>query len=157
MNLRRVEAFFFKAMLNGWVSDAEETTLPGMPGFRAIQFREGDFYLLDRYCVTPMSSKSAGTTTIWHKDAPVWVMNYGGWCYDNAVLAVLKAALREAYAEGLFMGGRGPRIYTTDVGVVYANIPYTNDFSAFSGREVMTSDVDDQVFGYHEYWGMSLL
>lgn len=65
IDLKVVEEFFFKAMLQGYAAGAQKTRVPDMPGYKEIRFQEGDFLLVDRYCVTPNSEKSAGTTTIW--------------------------------------------------------------------------------------------
>ncbi len=127
-----VKSFFFKAMLEGWAVDREKTEIAGMPGYKAISFRDGDLYLLDCYCVAPDSPKSAGTTTIWFKNIPVWYMQYGGY-YEKSEIPFLKTVLRIAYLSGWFVGGRGP-CECEEGSLLYLNRPCGN-FSAFSGRE----------------------
>ena len=60
----------------------------------------------------------------------------------------------EAYYRK-FVGGRGP-IVRLDGPLLYVNWPNRNDFSFFSGREQVFGP-NDKVFGWHEYWGMSLI
>lgn len=155
VDLKQIQTFFFKSMTEGWTTKDQKIEITDMPGYKAIPFRNGDFYLLDRYCVTPRSTKSAGTTTIWFQNIPVWLMNYGGFYEDGAIL-FLKQALRETYERGQFVGGRGPLTYT-DGSSVYVNKPLLNNFSKFEGREEVFDTKSGASLGFHEYWGMSLL
>ncbi len=155
LDMAQIQAFFFKAMMEGYAVGGQKIKIADMPGYKAIPFRDGDFYLLDRYCVTPNSPKSAGTTTIWFQDVPVWVMNYGGY-YDDHAIRTLKCALRKAYETQQFIGGRGSRVYT-DGSFVYVNHPRRNDFDAFEGRESIINEITGVELGFHQYWGMSLL
>lgn len=155
MDIAEIQSFFFKAMVKGWAKGVEEISVANMPGYKAIPFQEGDFYLIDKYCVTPYSQKSAGTTTIWFKQNPVWVMNYGGF-YDEDAIDCLKLALRQAYERQQFVGGRGPRIYVAKT-LFYVNQPRFNSFTRFEGREEIFDRACGESLGFHEYWGMSLL
>lgn len=150
-----IQSFFFKAMTEGWASGGQKIKIPDMPGYKGIPFRDGDFYLLDRYCVSPYSSSSAGTTTIWFKDVPVWVMNYGGY-YQERAIPLLMTALRSTYGKANFVGGRGPRVFRSGV-MVYVNHPRLNGFVKFEGREEVFVAETSEPLGFHEYWGMSLL
>ena len=158
LNIEEIEiqSFFFKAMVSGWASGVEKIKIADMPMYKAMPFREGDFYLIDRYCVNKKSLKSAGTTTIWYRDVPVWVMNYGGF-YEESVIAFLKNALFDAYSEQEFVGGRGPLSYSELEGLNYVNRPLLGDFAKFEGREEIFSASSGKSLGFHEYWGMSLL
>jgi len=155
VDLARIQAFFFRAMVEGWAVGGQKIQIPDMPGYKAIPFRDGDFFLLDCYCVTPHSSMSAGTTTIWHRDVPVWVMHYGGF-YEEDAIAFLKRALSMTYQVGEFVGGRGPNVFVRD-SMVYVNRPYPNDFAKFEGREEVLIAESGISLGFHEYWGISLL
>ena len=155
--LEEIQDFFFRAMLQGWVADGEKVSIPGMPGYQAFPFAEGDFYLLDCYVVNPESSKSAGTTTIWYQEKPVWVMLYRG-LYQEDAIPVVKAALLETYHAGRFIGGRGPKQFKM------GNLEYTNDapnddqFTSFQGSEsVRDTTYARPSLGWHRYWGMSLI
>ena len=126
-----------------------------MPGYKAIPFRDGKFYLLDLYSKTKDSAKSTGTTTIWHDDNPIWIMHYGGF-YKEEAIGFLQRALAEAYITNRFIGGRGPSLFEDDQ-FRYENTSVTNDFSRFRGREDVLKKQSSEVMGYHEYWGMSLV
>lgn len=155
MDMTRVQSFFFRAMVEGWATGGRKIKIAEMPGYKALPFREGDFSLLDCYCVTPNSPKSAGTTTIWFQDVPVWLMNYGGY-YEEQAIKFLKRALRQAYEAHQFVGGRGPLVHT-EGSLVYVNRPRLNDFAKFEGREEIFDAQSGTSLGFHEYWGMSLI
>ena len=155
MHISQIQSFFLLAMRSGWASNVAELRMPHMPGYKGISFHDGDFSLLDCYCVTPNSTKSFGTTTIWHKGIPVWVMQYGGH-YDESVLGLLRRALRKSYTADMFVGGRGPLVYAED-SLIYHNTPKRSDFALFSGREDIFDAENGIMLGYHEYSGMSLL
>jgi len=153
--VKKTQEFFLKAMLQGWISGAEETKVPHMPGYRTIPFRDGDLFLLDCYCVNPNSSKSAGTTTIWYRDIPVWIMQYGGF-YRKSEISFLKHALRCAYESNVFIGGRGPIDYREDQ-LLYENSPNFDEFEGFSGIETIYRLPELEELGHHKYWGMYLV
>ncbi len=158
MDIAQVQQFFFKAMLEGWTTGGQEVEMPNMPGYTALPFQEGDLRLIDCYCVNPMSRKSAGTTTISLQGIPVWVMHYGGF-YEEGAIVFLKQALLKVYQDHEFIGGRGPRLYVRG-DLLYVNEP-DGDFTKFNGREEIFN-IEDGLknktsLGFHEYWGMSLL
>jgi hypothetical protein len=154
IGLVEVQEFFFKAMVQGWAVGGQKIKIADMPGYKAIPFRDGDFYLLDCYCVTPNSPKSAGATTIWFRDMPVWVMNYGG-LYDKEAIPFLKRALLKAYEARHFFGGRGPFVFA-EGSLIYFNQPRVNMFDKFEGREEVFDFKAGFSLGWHEYWGMNL-
>jgi len=157
VTLDKIQEFFFRAMLQGWVADAPRIDMPRMPGYKASFFEEGSFYLLDCWCNLP-SGKSSGTTNIFHKDVPVWVMTYGGY-YQRNVSAFVKEALQAAYQEQEFFGGRGPLRYEKreKYPFSYRNNPSMGGlFERFFGKEIVY-DLESRVVGYHTYHGMSLL
>ncbi|MEK7567545.1 MAG: DUF5680 domain-containing protein [Patescibacteria group bacterium] len=156
MDWEKVKEFFFTAMMQGWaVAGSKKIKIPDMPGYKAIAFREGDFYLLDRYCVTPNSLKSAGTTTIWFRNDPIWVMNYEGF-YEERAIIPLKEALFFSYRTGQFVGGRGPKIYV-DGNMIYVNQSRHNEFQEFDGIEEIFDGSKEESLGNHKYSGMSLI
>lgn len=157
MDIAQIQSFFFKAMAAGWAEGGQKIKIADMPSYKAIPFRDGDFYLLDCYCVTPHSPKSAGTTTIWFQGVPVWLMNYGGF-YEESAIVFLKYVLHKTYEAHQFVGGRGPLIYVNkQQQLVYVNRPRLNDFAKFEGREEIIDTKSGALLGFHEYWGMSLL
>ena len=158
LDITHVEAVFFTAMQVGYaVEGIQKTEVADMPGYKEIRYEDGDFLLVDRWCVNPDSQKSAGTTTIWYKNKPVWFMSYGGF-YPEETIRFLKSVLRIQYCEnGRFLGGRGPKVASDpSAGWIYRNRPVQNDFRNFSGREEI-HNIHTGVNGFHDYWGMSLI
>lgn len=157
IDMEDVKEFFFKAMLTGWAASAKNFLTFDMPGHKEISFVDGNFRLLDRYCVNKSSAKSAGTTTIWVCDTPVWIMFYGGW-YEKGAIKILKDVLRQTYEEHVFVGGRGFSVYSKRP-LVYMNDVRQNDFSQFEGKERIAelSDRNNIPLGWHSYQGMSLV
>lgn len=142
-------------MAAGWAQNVQKTAIAEMPGSKAIPFTWGDFRVLDCYLVTPHSDKSAGMTTIWHHDQPVWVMHYGG-RYAKIAVPFLKQCLHRAYVEERrFYGGRGPW-FVRDERFTYENRIARDSFADFEGEE-RVYDLNEQLLGYHWYRGMSLL
>jgi hypothetical protein len=155
MDIKQIKQFFFKAMVAGWARNGQKISIPEMPSYKAISFQEGDFRLLDCYCNSPDSPKSAGTTTIWHKNVPVWVMQFGGY-YEKGAIRFLKRALLVNYETSTFLGGRGPSSFYEGY-YAYYNKVMQNDFGRFSGREEIISRPAGDILGYHDYWGISLI
>jgi hypothetical protein len=149
--------FFFEGMMQGYAVSEKKIKIAKLPGYKAIPFRDGDFSLLDLYCVTPNSNKSAGTTTIWFQEEPVWIMQYSGY-YEESAIKFLKTALCKAYEMRHFVGDRGPVSYKENL-FIYTNSPRRNNFTKFEGREeIFVNTADGQVsLGFHEYSGMSLV
>lgn len=158
------EQFFFDAMVRGWVAKAENKFIPELPGVKAIPYRfEGtgdikDFYLLDWYVATKESDVSAGSTMIWSKDKPIWVMHYGG-SYQERAIDFLKAVLARAYERREFFGGRGqPFCMMPEWGMVYINrIVPNSKFTSFEGREEIFDYCTRESLGWHKYWGIALV
>ena len=160
VDLKRVEQFFFDAMIHGYAAGIKGTPVPNMPGYKQIVFRDDDFLLVDQWGTTPHSSKSAGTTKIWSQDVPVWFMSYGGE-YPDHLIPFLRLAIRSAYESHQFFGGRGPRIFNNGIpfpekedSLLYVNQIHVNGFGRFSGYECINSHAKRHI-GYHTYWGMS--
>ena len=154
---RRAMKIFFKAMLAGYAGDGSGVKKEKTPdGYRTLTWPpEGDsdgFVVVDRYCVTPQSAMSAGTTTIFFRGEPIWWMSYGGE-YSPLAITTLKMALAEAYKDGDFCGGRGHahRFPCFE----YRNDHYGN-FVSFNGRETVRDPRGNEL-GYHRYFGMSLI
>ena len=156
-----VEAFFFTAMQTGYaVEGIQKTKVADMPGYKEIRYEDGDFLLVDRWCVNPNSQKSAGTTTIYYQNKPVWFMSYGGY-YPEHLIPALKKVLRLTYQKKIFAGGRGKSVGDFEAGVFYVNTVEFGDFIHFRGREEIVVRSPEscvgQVAGHHDYWGMSLI
>jgi len=155
--LDQVKEFFFVAMMQGYVGNKSKVKIASMPGFKEIDVIAGLWRCLDRYCVNSVSRKSAGTTTIWFENDPVWIMNYSGW-YDESAIDFLKSALRSNYEKSIFVGGRGPTyFFESGSPFTYSNFGCIGmTFARFQGQEQINA-LNHGNLGYHNYWGMSLL
>ncbi len=149
-----IQGFFFEAMRAGYAAkNSEETSIAELPGYKVVTYRKDDLRLVDMWCTNPNSNKSAGTTTIWFKDEPLWIMQYGGE-YKQDAIPVLKEALLKAYEHNIFAGGRGPVTFQKNR-LLYDNNVTKNFFGNFEGQEVISSE-GGIVLGYHDYRGMFL-
>ena len=146
---------FFKAHLAGYAGDGEGSVkTKSADGKVSIEFVDGDYRVLDEYYTTPHSDYSFGTTIIFYKDAPVWMMYYGG-CYKKEIIPFLKEALGKAYETNSFFGGRGIKTYV--VGALhYQNFPM-GTWDDFKGSEEIRIYETREKLGFHESGGRSLL
>jgi len=153
--LQVAELHFLVAMKIGWAAGVRGTDVPDMPNYREIVYKKDGFKVADRFCVSK-EGKSAGTTTIWYFDEPIWVMNYGGF-YRKEDIPFLRRALMANYEFNNFFGGRGPDIFTDqNREIAYSNYSvYASTFSSFSGKECIHDS--KKTLGWHEYWGMALI
>lgn len=166
--IAEIEAVFFRAMLQGYASETkpQKIVVPQLPGIKMVEYIEGDFRVVDMWTKTPGSPCSAGWTMIWFRDVPVWQMHYEGW-YDDEAIPILKASLKEAYCNRVFLGGRGPSGnagHTVPDGLywTYANdVCLRSNFIRFSGHEEVHIFDRDRGFllkhGEHFYSGMLLI
>jgi hypothetical protein len=160
--LEGAEASFFEAMMDGYAGGKEVSTkTKDSDGYKTITWEKGDYKVVDRYCITPLSDFSAGTTTIFYRHEgqwiPVWWMSYSG-RYPKELIAFLKECLIKNYTQGIFLGGRGPAYVKVEPeGRV---MQYSNDasgnFSWFQGEESIKSQ-SYSLYGYHKYFGMALV
>jgi hypothetical protein len=165
MVLNGAKKAFFEAMLAGYANATGEP-VSGLVKTKSengcektLTFTVGDYVVQDHYVVTPLSDYSAGTTTIFYKSFPVWLMAYGGY-YPKDAIPFLKEALAKAYKMSQFLGGRGPEAYVeTSVGLEYNNTFVSGDdsFLWFEGHEYIWSKGVGKALGTHKYFGMSLI
>ncbi|MFA5173233.1 MAG: DUF5680 domain-containing protein [Candidatus Paceibacterota bacterium] len=156
--LEGAKEFFFEGMLARYFGHRDGkkiTKIESSDGCNDIVFRDGDFKVVDRFYITPDSDFSAGTTTIFFENKPVWWMAYGG-CYPAEAIAFLKMALKENYERGTFLGGRGPKLVEEE-NFVYRNEVRMSDFKIFNGRESIVDLEAEKELGFHEYFGMALI
>ncbi|MFA6269748.1 MAG: DUF5680 domain-containing protein [Candidatus Paceibacterota bacterium] len=160
--LKGAKAAFFEAMLDGYAGGENRKSIKtsGNDGYTTITYTTEDskYRVVDRYCTTPLSDWSAGTTTIFYRVnliwVPVWWMEYNGFYYKN-VIPFLKSAIRQSYEMEIFNGGRGPARYN-DSGIEYNNI-WSGDFERFLGREEIEDKLNGELLGFHSFSGRSLL
>lgn len=150
--------FFFEAMLRGYLGDAPKFSVPGEPSMRGLRVKIEDFELLDKYSRKLGTRLSFGQTIIWHKDEPVWAMQYHG-KYEKRAIPLLKLALAANYRAKKFNGGRGQDNFghVEHHGLVYSNQVLHWEFARFSGRESIRDHNLGQSVGWHEYHGLFLL
>ncbi len=159
--LQQAQKCFFEAMMQGWAAEVKAVPVPDMPGHKQTIYENGKFRVIDRFCVSS-AGMSAGTTTIWYQNDPIWFMSYGGF-YREKDVSFLKRALLESYVLGRFTAGRGPVLVRDEAqgsDLVYTNwIHYGNDdFKSFGGREEICSlHAQKEILGFHNYSGMALI
>ncbi len=95
------ELFFYRGMSKGWPSgNPQHAEILALPGHRVYRYRENDLLLVDMWTHTPLSPRSAGTTTIYKRfdidDHPIWQMHYWG-AYEKVERDLVKLALRFGY------------------------------------------------------------
>lgn len=150
---------FFEAMLAGYAGGEKGggiVRIENGGGYKIIEFTSQNYKVVDRYCTTPHSKYSAGTTTILFESAPVWWMSYAG-LYPETLIPFLKTALKKAYEVEEFNGGRGPRILRDEESsLTYINVS-TGGFHRFQGREEIHDRRTGLTLGFHEYFGMGLI
>ena len=131
--VERLKLFFFDCMLNGSLGDAPRQDVPGMPGYRKIEFEEGDLKFMDLYTRNLGTGKSHGLITIWLGNQPMWMMSANGE-FERRALPILKDALRKSYEAREFRGGRGPACMEA-LPLRYTNENSSLVFEGFSGHE----------------------
>ncbi|TSC64864.1 MAG: hypothetical protein G01um101491_129 [Parcubacteria group bacterium Gr01-1014_91] len=151
---------FFEAMNNGYANSPKKKSVLWLPGSKTIEYIRDPWRVVDTYHVTQLSTRSGGTTITSYEETPVWIMQYLGE-YNEVVIPCLKAALRAAYGDKQFFGGRGPEFFQ------YGKYSYRN-FSPrnvwhnhrfgdrFNGNEEI-NDEDGQLKGWHSYQGCGML
>lgn len=154
-----IEEFFFEGMVDGWVSGREPEDVPDMPGYKQYCHKRGNLSLIDRFGTTPFGHQSGGFTVIWMTvneiTFPVWQMNFWGWYLPQAT-DIVKAALHSHYSGRIFLGGRGPELYSMD------DLDYSNacaggsSFTIFHGLEKVWHRNSGMIMGEHFYGGRAL-
>ncbi len=144
----QVENVFFKAMLAGYASNTKVKTenMPGMPGYKFIEFVDGDFCVKDIWC------KSSGFTSIWYKGVLVWTISFGG-KYPKDCIPFLKEVLRKAYVNKHSVGYRGDNVATNDEYTYINKVAVGSNFAHFHGTEYIFCAKTFKKIGYHHYFG----
>lgn len=153
-----IEAEFLAAMNKGYAAmdKPKKGAIVELPGSKLVPpYTRGPWKVVDFYLVSTLSQYSGGMTIISYQGVPVWMMQYFGE-YEEAAIPCLKAALRTAYAEKVFLNGRGPRSFWHD-GYRYRNMPTIvprNRFpqGSFEGTEEI-EDAEGKRCGWHNYQG----
>lgn len=145
--MRELEAFIIAAKATTYVGEGLSAKA-SRPGSHDLCYSEGDWHYRDSYFG---GTDFLGQETVWHRDEPVWAMNYYGYILRPDLIdaeragATIKAALSEMYAEKRFLGGFewiGPHGIYRDSS--------TGDVSHFHGREViLVSEIEAYTLDYH--------
>lgn len=155
INLEAAEEFFFEGMVNGFASGVKPQQNKPFPGSYTHQYARGQLSLIDTWLVNPHTFSTAGMTTILWNALPIWFMQYHGWYHTDAI-STLQDALKSAYVEKRFRGGRGSAIFDTPF-YRYTNDFRDDDFRSFSGEERIVTRYTNQEAGTHKYTGGWLL
>ncbi|MFA6414922.1 MAG: DUF5680 domain-containing protein [Candidatus Paceibacterota bacterium] len=150
----QAQEVFFEAMNAGYAAEGKpkKGSIAELPGSKTLTYIRDSWVVLDVYQVTPISLFSGGTTHIWYEGVEVWMMQYFGWYYAEAILC-LKTALRKSYAKKEFCGGRGPTFLETKAPKLhYMNKPDECSFDWFHGVETIETP-GGATMGIHRYQG----
>jgi hypothetical protein len=148
---------FFAAMQSGYANDAiGKITVETLPGSKVIKFQSGNFTVADCWFAPENVLHSSGFTVITYRGVPVWTMSYQGWYHADAI-PCLKAALRSAYDQRKFFGGRGSAFFSYDSMAYVNHFDPQNDWLDFRGREEVFRLDSGVRLGCHEYHGQALL
>ena len=155
LSVSEIQKFFFEGMLQGCASGKGSRPVTSLFGYKEYPpYEARGLRMLDRWCVSSAGNRVAGTITIWHKDVPVWVMQYGGG-YDQRAEHFLRMILTVAYEERRFHGGRGLTSHTHG-SFSYMNKPRKNTFGDFEGSEYIIHRQHGHL-GRYDYRGMLLV
>lgn len=150
----QTEAVFFEAMNAGYAAEEKpkKTTIAELAGSKFVEpYVRQPWIVKDVYLATPLSDFSGGMTVIEYEGVPIWMMQYFGHYYEEAI-SCLKAALRQTYSERHFVGGRGPAHFVHE-SYIYENPEIlSQDFKLFRGDEFIHNK-SGKVFGRHVYQG----
>lgn len=72
--LKELANFIVEANGKTWAVDGAEVE-PERPGYKELQYENGDWRLRDSYTGY---FRAPGMTTVYYKETPAWVMQYGG-------------------------------------------------------------------------------
>lgn len=135
MNLSDLARFLVKAKKKAYAGGGEETSSQ-RPGFKELEYKEGDWYYRDSYSGF---YQAPGQEVGYFQDQPVWAMAYSGGMrekfHEDESLAkktfgFLKKCLLQVEEEEPF---RGPRKYSE--GDFSYEMELEGDINDFSGKE----------------------
>jgi hypothetical protein len=116
LDSNKLKDFLYKANANGYASN-EARILPERPGFKELEYREGEWYFRDSYAG---HFCAPGQEIVYHKDQPIWAMSYNGGMkkeyhsddyFTDETLKFLKEALLAMDKDKPY---RGPSNYRRD-------------------------------------------
>jgi len=158
--LKQLNEFLGRAVLATYAGGGEKVdpTTPGFvsrfPGFKELEYREGDFYYRDSYTGF---FRSAGEEVIFYKGKPVWVQHYYGGIepkylnnekFARETFNFLKEALSSGEKSAAFQP-RGPE--NLIAGVWKYSCHWQGDISDFNGSEEIS--YKEEVVFKHKFFG----
>lgn len=149
---------FFNPLLSGYAGNCPPETVSrfeGDPGTKRNTWQGEDGWLgIDEWRTTKLGDGSNGTTSIYYRGDLVWEMQYGG-SYPDKAIPFLREALMSNYTMRIWLGGRGPSVFSNG-SLRYTNeVVGVNNFYDFQGSERIQEYTDDgmTLVGEHDYRG----
>lgn len=136
-SLQKLNSFIVKAKAATYIGDGIKSS-SHRPASHDLQFHEGSFSYLDSYFG---GSDFLGQEVVYHKEVPIWAMNYYGRIIEPEKIAaaeagqILKKSLSRMYEEGRFLGG----FEHTTHGCTYTDTS-KGDTTSFTGKEWITRE-----------------
>jgi hypothetical protein len=138
--LKELNRFLGKASLATYIGGGQEMD-PQEPGFKDLEFKEGDWHYKDSYTGF---FQSWGRETIWFKGKPFWAQLYGGGMvkefhgdaeFAHKTFAFLKKAMSAGDKKEEFQP-RGPKSFSD--GDWKYTCTVKGDITSFQGSEKIT-------------------
>ncbi len=159
IELEYVKEAFFRGAADIWTGNNRQVRTPGsVPGQEEVSVNLGHFRVVDSPLIMSRPNNKSRKLTVEYCNRALWVMQYGGWCDDEAAL-FLRSCLRQAYiCRRRFYGGRGP-CFVRDraTGLVYFNRIRRNSFGYCLGQEEIINMENKRTIERCWYRGKSLL
>jgi len=151
--IEQIPRVFFAAM-RAYAGNMQNGTIREVPGLETVLF-EVDCFKACHYFVAAHGRYKFEQIIILCDGEPAWTMSWYGWCVESAI-PFLGRALRKAYDQRGFFGGRGPKT-VPESGMLYMNsVEQPSSWRRFNGQEEIF-DHDDRLIGWHRYQGILLL
>ncbi len=135
LDIKELKEFLVEAKKNTYAGDGQAVE-PSRPGSKDLPYRKGDYYYLDSYLG---SINFIGEEAVWHRDTPVWGMNYYGEMLVENIPDGFTKCLKEALQNLSFEASyRGPERYQLN-GYRY-ECSWEGDIDSFFGEEFIYLD-----------------
>ncbi len=146
-NLEQLHTFIVQAKAATYVGDGVKSP-SCRPASHDLRFAAGDFAYLDSYFG---SADFIGQEVVYHRNRPVWAMNYYGRILEPSLISaaeagqMIRASLSSMYRQGRFLGGFE---YTLD-DKTYQDVS-AGDLTSFTGQEsISRQDIRVYELIYH--------
>lgn len=136
VDVKELKKFLIEASNHGYAAGGERVA-PQRPGYKELEYRQGDWYERDSYVG---HYQAPGMTTVYFKDVPVWTCAYGGKVIEKFYPQVeeiftflRKALLRKDLKKAEDVPVRGPSEFNE--GDFRYTFSFEGDMACFYGRE----------------------